>query len=228
MPATFDPEAWNRVCEDRGGAGFVFRRGTELALELARPLLAPGQRWLDVGCGTGQLVRALQEADAWVTGVDHDLQMAGFARQVAPAAFVVGRAEQIPFGDATFDGVVATSLMGCVADARPVFAEIRRVLRLGGHAIMTFTHRDSWLLKLNHLLNRRRREGGYRLYNAGEVVCELEPIGFRVVEVRFYNFVFCMGDRLFPPASVARRLEGSRSLRLARNFIIVARGCERP
>ncbi|MCX7887540.1 MAG: methyltransferase domain-containing protein, partial [Verrucomicrobiae bacterium] len=102
----------------------------------------PGRRWLDLGCGTGQLVRALQETGARVAGVDHD--------------------------------------------ARPVFAEIRRVWREDGHAIITFTHRDSWLLKLNYLLNRRRRDGGDRLYNAREIVGELEQVGFRLIEVRFY------------------------------------------
>jgi ubiquinone/menaquinone biosynthesis C-methylase UbiE len=227
MPATFDPETWNRTCESEGGRGFVFRRGAELAFELSRKLIQPGQRWLDVGCGTGQLVRALRETGVSVVGADFDRQMIAFARKKTPGPLAVARAEQIPFGDATMDGVVAISLMGCVLEARPIFAEIRRVLRADGHAVMTFTSRDSWLLKLNYVLSRHR-EGGYRLYNASEVIRELEKNGFWIVEVRFYNFVFCAGNLLLPPPSLARRLECSRSYRLARNFIVVARRCEQP
>jgi len=221
MPTFFDPEAWHRLCEHDDGIGFVFRRSAELAVELARPWLRPGQRWLDIGCGTGRVVRVLRESGVLAIGADFDPRMIQFARQTVSAPMTVARAEQLPFGDATLDGVIATSLMGCVAEASPVFAELRRVLRPGGHAVISFTLRDSWLLKLNYVLSRRR-EGGYRLYTVEEVVHALEGNGFQILTVRFYNFVFGVGNGLLPPASLARRLESSRSYRLARNFMVVA------
>lgn len=223
MPDTFEPEAWSRLCEDVGGTGFIFRRSAEMAVELTRSFLRPGQRWLDAGCGTGQLVHALQKAGVWVVGVDHDPQMIQFARRSTATAFVVGRVEQIPFGNEVFDGVVATSLMGCVPNAQAVFGEVYRVLRQNGCAIITFTHRNSLLLKLNYLVRRPRGYRGYRLYKAGEVVRQLQQLAFQVMEVRFYNFVFCVGNWLLPPAPFARRLHSNRSWCLARNFVVVLR-----
>src|SRR5882724_8432178 len=115
----FDPEAWSRVYEDTGGPGrnFVFRRSVEITLELCRPLINPGARWLDAGCGTGQVMRPLQQMGAQVIGLDHDQRMLAFARSacgefVPPV--VSGGAEALPFRSASLDGLVATSLIGCL------------------------------------------------------------------------------------------------------------------
>jgi SAM-dependent methyltransferase len=224
---TTDPEDWNRLCDGPGGPGLVFRRGIGLALELSEAFIQPGRRWLDIGCGTGRLLGGLSGAGAAAAGIDLNPRMLALARRNAPSLpFAVARAGQLPFGVSTFDGVTATSVMGCVDEAFPVCAEIRRVLRPRGHALITFTNRDSWLLKLNYAFDRRRGEG-YRLYGASEVVAALEGLGFDVLQLRFYNFVLNAGTRTFPPAGLARRLEcaGPSRLasRLARNFIVVAR-----
>ncbi len=171
---TTNPEAWNRLCGGPGGPGLVFRRGIGIALELSEAFIQPGRRWLDIGCGTGQLLGGLSGAGAAAAGIDLDPRMLALARRNAPSIpFAVARAGQLPFGVSTFDGVTATSLMGCVDEAVPVCAEFRRVLTPGGHALVTFTNRDSWLLKLNYAFGRRRGEG-YRLYGASEVVAALQ------------------------------------------------------
>ena len=226
MPDT-DPAAWSRLCDDARGQGFVFRRGIELALEWSRGLVEPGQRWIDVGCGTGRLLRGLREAGTSAAGVDVDPRMLERARRAIPAApLTVARAEQLPFGPAAIDGVVATSLMGCLDEAEPVWAEIRRVLKPQGHAVVTFTNRDSWLVSLNYAL-RPRRKDAYRLHRASQVLEALRELGFEVVRVRFYSFVLTAWSRMFPPAALARRLEctgsGWLATRLARNFIVVVR-----
>jgi SAM-dependent methyltransferase len=224
----FDPQEWSRVYNEpqAGGKMFIFRRGCELALELCETLARPGQRWLDIGCGTGHLTAALHQTGACIIGADYDCNMIKFARQ-RTAMLVVAGAGSLPFADATLDGVVATSLIGCLPSPEKLFAETHRVLRDQGHAVMTFTNEASWLLTLNYLLaNRPGRRESYRLHRAANVTRDLENIGFRISQVKFYNFVLHAGNCLLPPVALAKR--GERlgcfkiSHRLARNFIVVA------
>lgn len=226
MP-TIDPEAWRLICGGPGGPGYVFRRGIELTTELARALVRPGSRWLDIGCGTGRFLQGLAGTGASAVGIDLDPRMIELARRsVAEPPLAVARAECLPFGAGTLDGITATSFMGCVPDARPVFAEIQRVLKPRGHAVLTFTSSDSWLLRLNYAVGRRNG-GTYHLYRTRQVIAALEELGFDILGLRFYAFVLTAGRRTCPPPAVAHRLEceGPSWLagRLARNFVVVIR-----
>lgn len=98
------------------------------ALVRALPL-ASGDAVLDVACGTGLIQRDLERiAGARVTGLDQSLPMlaAGWGTRVA------GQAEQLPFNDATFDGVVFSYLLRYVDDPASTIAELARVLKPGG------------------------------------------------------------------------------------------------
>jgi demethylmenaquinone methyltransferase/2-methoxy-6-polyprenyl-1,4-benzoquinol methylase len=87
---------------------------------------------LDVATGTGLVARALvRRRDARVVGLD--LTQAMLRRARGPGILVVsGRAEQLPFADASFDGVVFTYLLRYVDDPATTLAELARVLRPGG------------------------------------------------------------------------------------------------
>jgi demethylmenaquinone methyltransferase / 2-methoxy-6-polyprenyl-1,4-benzoquinol methylase len=87
---------------------------------------------LDVATGTGLVARALVR-DRGVRVVGLDLTPAMLRRAPGPAiALVGGRAEQLPFPDSCFDGVVFTYLLRYVDDPAATVAELARVLRPGG------------------------------------------------------------------------------------------------
>lgn len=66
-----------------------------------------GSRILDIGCGKGTLARSLSERGARVVGVDPNLKALEAARKAVPAgAFYQAGAEEIPFADQSFDGVI--------------------------------------------------------------------------------------------------------------------------
>ncbi|MDX1631915.1 MAG: methyltransferase domain-containing protein [Thermoanaerobaculia bacterium] len=93
-------------------------------------------RILEVGCGTGRNL-PLYPDDARVVGLEPDLGTLGRARKRAPeTSLVVGRAEDLPFPDRTFD-VVVSSLVFCSVD-RPAegLREARRVLPADGELRM--------------------------------------------------------------------------------------------
>ena len=98
-------------------------------------------RVLDVGCGDGALVCAAASRGAVATGLDPDPAMLAAARMRAAGAhieatFVEGRIERIPFADASFDVVVAVTVLCFLADASGAVREIARVLRPGGRLVL--------------------------------------------------------------------------------------------
>ena len=95
---------------------------------------------LDVGCGPGSVLVQLTRAfDVEGVGVDASSTMIDVARRDAPEIeFHVGRAEHLPFGDATFDAVV-TRMVVHHLDRPRAFAEMRRVLCPGGCVVVTTT-----------------------------------------------------------------------------------------
>jgi len=107
---------------------------------LISDLLGPlaGERLLDVGCGDGLLASQLARRGALVTGLDADAEMLAAAkrRMAAPYHLAAGRAESLPFADASFDGVVAVTVLCFVRGAERALAETARVLKPGGRLVI--------------------------------------------------------------------------------------------
>jgi demethylmenaquinone methyltransferase/2-methoxy-6-polyprenyl-1,4-benzoquinol methylase len=91
--------------------------------------LAPGDRVLDLACGTGDLCRTLIRASAQPVGVDFSAGMLHAARTDAP--LVRADALRLPFADATFDALTCGFALRNFAALAPVFAECARILRPG-------------------------------------------------------------------------------------------------
>jgi demethylmenaquinone methyltransferase/2-methoxy-6-polyprenyl-1,4-benzoquinol methylase len=99
----------------------------------ARAVVGPGDRVLDVGCGTGDLAIAARDAGGRVTGIDFAERMLERARRKAPDIdWVEGDALALPFADAEFDAVVTAFTLRNLEAIEDGLGEMRRVLRPGG------------------------------------------------------------------------------------------------
>jgi SAM-dependent methyltransferase len=109
-----------------------------LAIELlARAVPAPA-RVLDVGCATGELARRLTAYGYDVWGVDVAEPMIARARERFGAdRFEVGDGERLPYGPDRFDAVVCLGVIEYQRRDEDMLAEIRRVLRAGGCAVLS-------------------------------------------------------------------------------------------
>lgn len=106
-----------------------------------RKWIAPGTRWLDVGCGRRllpewrtQSERELQQRATHLVGIDLDMDSLRSNGVVRDKVF--GSADRLPFPPGTFDVVTANMVLEHLSDPLAVFLEVRRVLVPGGLFIL--------------------------------------------------------------------------------------------
>lgn len=137
-------------------ADMLLFRGQRRAMQqrtIALANLRPGERALDVGCGTGALALVVQRrvgAAGFVAGIDPGAQQiararAKAARQRLPIDFRIGVIERLPFADQSFDVVFSTLMMHHLPAPlkRQGLAEIARTLKPGGRLVIAdFIHKQ--------------------------------------------------------------------------------------
>lgn len=103
---------------------------------------------IDVGCGTGRLLRSVHERwpDADLTGIDPTPGMVEIARQLTPSArFEVSFAEALPVSDASVDVVVSTFSFHHWSDQGAGLREVARVLQPKGYFVLADAALPAWL-----------------------------------------------------------------------------------
>jgi ubiquinone/menaquinone biosynthesis C-methylase UbiE len=138
MAEIFDtwPEKYDQWFESPIGR-LVREYESRLLLEMARPL--PGERLLDVGCGTGIFTLDLLAAGSRVTGLELSFPMlrrAGMKASGYPFDPVQGDMRQLPFADKSFDKTVSVTAIEFLEDAYAGVTELFRVTRPGGIVVV--------------------------------------------------------------------------------------------
>jgi trans-aconitate methyltransferase len=117
---------WDAADYAKVGA-FVSELG-QAALDLLDP--KPGERILDVGCGTGSLTLKIAQRGATVTGIDSSLEMVDAAHENGVDALVVDAADM--HFDSEFDAAFSNAALHWMLDRDAVAAGIFRALKPGG------------------------------------------------------------------------------------------------
>ncbi len=141
IDATSDPTYFVRFLDTAGAAPSVqaYKRRLVEFLDLR-----PGQRVLDVGCGTGDDVREMARivgANGRVIGIDNSRAMVDVAQKRGigtkmSVEFIVGDAHDLPFESASFDGCQADRSLMHVPDAARALTEMTRVTKAGGRIVV--------------------------------------------------------------------------------------------
>jgi SAM-dependent methyltransferase len=98
-----------------------------------RGVLDNGCLTLDLGCGLGGYIAALQKSGARVIGIDFNPPY-----NVAAAPFAIADALRVPFPNDYFDLVICTNLIEHIPDPAELLREIYRVLKRNGVAYVSY------------------------------------------------------------------------------------------
>jgi trans-aconitate methyltransferase len=131
--------SWDAVAYDQKHS-FVWQLAADL-LELLAP--RPGERILDLGCGTGHLTRRIADAGADVVGLDADPGMIEQARRHYPGIrFEQGDAADFSVAQ-PYDAVFSNAVLHWVRDPEGAVRCIARALRAGGRLVAEFGGRGN-------------------------------------------------------------------------------------
>lgn len=183
------PAAWNASLYDASHS-FVWKLGGAL-VELLAP--RPGERILDLGCGTGHLTAQIAQSGADVLGFDSSPEMIDQARRAHPAVrFEIGDARDFSFG-ADSDAVFSNAVLHWVKEPDSAAARIFAALGPGGRFVAEFGGKGNTRLLADALLRQAAALGmaEYELpwYYPGVAAYAaiLERHGLEVVFARLYD-----------------------------------------
>jgi 2-polyprenyl-3-methyl-5-hydroxy-6-metoxy-1,4-benzoquinol methylase len=137
----------------------TFSKRADAILSLPGGDAHTGEHWLDAGCGSGTIARRLAQQGCRVTAVDGAARMIEVAERAAatdPGAarlrfLKIEDIAALPFGEATFDAVVCSSVLEYVAAPAQVLMELARVLRPAGRLLVSIPNRRALLRLLQKI-----------------------------------------------------------------------------
>jgi ubiquinone/menaquinone biosynthesis C-methylase UbiE len=177
----------------------VCARSAEALVERAG--LRPGDRVVDLACGTGIVARHAVKRVRWggsVTGIDLNAQMLAVAREVTthvhpPIEWIEADVTALPLPDATFDAAICQFAVQFFPDRRAAFSEAHRVLVPGGRLAFSVIrgaafHRP-WIVLAEALDTHVDTDAGdivrsiFSVENIDDVRTEVQLAGFANVRV---------------------------------------------
>ena len=158
-----------------------------------------GKKVLDAGCGGGKHIADLRAKGAELSGFDLSAEMLKFAQDVHGDAVdlkVANLAEPLPYDTEEFDAILCSLAMHYLKDWSQPLAELHRLLKLGGHLVMSthhpfmdhqlaggenyFAHKlieDSWTK------NGRTMHVRYYRRSLTQMVQEISKAGFKIASI---------------------------------------------
>ncbi len=195
-----------------------------LQVGIARPLAA-GKDVLELGCGTGLILKEIEPYARRAVGLDISRGMLGQAH-ARGLSVLAGSATDLPFKDESFDLVYSFKVLAHVQAIEQAMREVARVLRPGGRAALEFYNKAS----LRYLIKRFKRphkvsdgttdDQVYTRYDSLAEVKRYLPADLSVVDLH--------GVRVFTPFAQVHRVPGvaqalSAAERIARDQALTAR-----
>lgn len=151
-----------------------------------------GHRILDIGCGSGLMLNALEQIGE-TSGMDMSDEAIGFSREIFSGTVKKGfLPDNVPYGSEHFSLVTALDVIEHVQDDRAALKAIRARMVPGGQAIITVPA-CMFLWSEHDVLNEHQRR-----YTRSELREKLIEAGFIIEKISYFNTL------LFPAISLVR------------------------
>ena len=158
---------WSSTYEQSWMQRALFDPAHQATLALAAGIVQQPGSVLDVGCGTGKLLRQARTywPEAQLIGVDPANGMLEMAKRLTPnATFFPSMAEALPLQDASVDLALSTISFHHWQDQAAGIREIARVLRPGGYFLLVDMSFPDWLVRVFRLKRVHSRAGLQALF----------------------------------------------------------------
>jgi SAM-dependent methyltransferase len=201
------PAASHETLDALQDRSFWFRGRNALIVDLIRTYSGNARAVMEIGCGTGYVLAAIQSAFPEATLVGSEIHVSGLRharKRLGDSAILLQMdARDIPY-DQEFDVIGAFDVLEHIDDDRGVLAEITRALRPGGHAIVAVPqHPMLWSATDDYGHHKRR-------YRRRELRDKVVEAGLRLrLDTSFVAILF--------PAMLAQRLIRGRRRDYAAN-----------
>ncbi len=184
-------------------------RGRRLIIntELARLPLPSSARVLDAGCGSGRTLEELSPRGE-VSGVELNPEAARVARDRGDFDVRIGRLEELPWAEGTFDLITCLDVIEHTPDDGVTLRELRRVTRPGGWLLVTVpAYQALWSRhdEANH---------HYRRYNRRSLRTAAAGAGWELSRMTSFNSLLLAPAAAVRIAQRARRSDGEHALDL--------------
>ncbi len=176
-PSGFDPAAFDRLVKIEE-THFWFVARNELIVGLVDRYFAQARRYLEIGCGNGAVLQALERSRNWDRIVGSDLHPRGLAyartRLSGRAELAQLDARAIP-AQAAFDLIGAYDIIEHVSDDEAVLRSMHRAIAPGGGVLIAVPQHPAFWSRIDEIGHHQRR------YRLGELERKLERNGFAIM-----------------------------------------------
>jgi 2-polyprenyl-3-methyl-5-hydroxy-6-metoxy-1,4-benzoquinol methylase len=211
---------WEEIYADRTVYGRIYQERARRALAcIDNVALSTGARVLEIGCGPGIIATAMARRGLTVSAIDSLQEMVDRTNAMAHQAGVgarvfaqAGHVSDVPFADASFELVVLIGVTEWLVSMTEPLREISRVLKPGGHLILSAD--NNWPLhqildpvfnpalkplkrgvgRVLRAVGLRTRQPRFRAYSLGRFDEELANAGFTKIAGQTFGFgpfTFC-------------------------------------
>jgi ubiquinone/menaquinone biosynthesis C-methylase UbiE len=146
--------------------------------------LQKGMKLLDIGCGTGWLLKAASERGLYTSGIDLSSAAVELSRKNSPASIVeLARVTKIPFPDNTFDFVTCIGVLEHFTELEQSIAEMKRVTKNEALFCIMVPNSRTLYWKVWQRFSKEHRESNENALSLKEWQELFQRYGFRIQEL---------------------------------------------